>query len=150
MKEERQQQILKIVENYPVKTQEQLIGLLRNFGFKVAQGTLSRDIKELNIVKAQFEDGVYYYHSSDNNPYTHFRKLFLESNISVKIAGNMIAIQCKNAMAQAVSYAIDKAELSGVVATLARNDMVFVLCENSVRAKMQFRRFLRIKNVKEN
>ena len=138
MKNKRQEKILQLIERYEIGSQSDLREMLHSYGFRVAQATLSRDIRDLNITKIQSTDGTYRYVSSINkkNPYILFQKLYIEYAVSTRCSQNLIAITCRNRMASAISYALDHADIYGVVASLARFDHIFVLCHDNIRAKM--------------
>ena len=138
MKKKRQDTILSLIAAEEIPTQEVLRERMEEHGFAVTQATLSRDIRDLNITKIQSTDGTYRYVSSINkkNPYILFQKLYIEYAVSPRCSQNLIAITCRNRMASAISYALDHADIYGVVASLARFDHIFVLCHDNIRAKM--------------
>ena len=86
MKQKRQQQILKIISERDIKTQEELTDALKSAGFKVTQATVSRDIKELGLIKLSLSDGTYKYaitqeEKKDNNEHI---TIFSKSVISLR------------------------------------------------------------------
>ena len=120
-----------LVENNVITTQEELLDKLRENGMGVTQATVSRDIKELRIMKGMDRDGNYRYvlpekPSADLGD--KFKSIFAHSVKSADYAGNTLVIHCYIGMAQAACAAFDSMEWQGLVGTLAGDDTVFVLC----------------------
>lgn len=137
MKRERQAATLELIEKYPVTTQEELQLLLRESGFEVTQATISRDIKELKIVKATDEDGVYRYCINRGEQTDIMEKYYniIEHAVrSIDFAGNICVIRCENGMAQAACAAIDALQIEEIVGSLAGDDTIFVLCRTEKNA----------------
>ena len=106
-KAERLQTILRLVQEHPISRQEVLLEHLRNEGFEVTQATVSRDIRELCLVKAATTEG-YRYVSSRNesfNPKTQgrFETIFHESVLGVDYAGHVVLVKCYSGMAGTLS-----------------------------------------------
>ena len=105
MRYRRQNKIIEIIKKYEVETQEMLAKLLEDSGFKVTQATISRDIKELQLIKSQTADGKYKYVVGDtieNKPINdRFIKIFRETVQSINSSGNIIVLKtlsgCGNA-----------------------------------------------------
>ena len=96
MRLSRQNKILEIIKTNEVETQDQLLNLLRNAGYNVTQATVSRDIRELQLVKGQTRDGRYKYISGnyDNRPISErFIRIFKETIISWQSAQNLIVVK---------------------------------------------------------
>ncbi len=131
MKSERHAKILEIISNYGVDTQEELLKLLNDSGYSVTQATVSRDIKELRLLKAQSTDGGYRYVAGtkpqSGDMLGKFHNVFSQSIRDVDAVGNMVVIKCFSGMANAVAAAMDAMEWDGVVGTLAGDDTIFVL-----------------------
>ena len=131
MKNKRQHAIKEIIEANDVETQGELADLLLESGFKVTQATVSRDIKELRLVKAMSPSGQYRYMAgaAQGDEYlAKFYTIFSGSVISVDYAGNTCVVKCYAGMAQAACAAIDAMHFEGIVGTLAGDDTIFVLC----------------------
>ncbi len=143
MKKKRHALILQLVQSHEITTQEELLGLLRENGFDVTQATVSRDIKELRLVKTPSKNGPAKYAVSERESEGRFGKfyeIFSRSVLSTDSAGNLCAVKCYAGTGNAAGAAIDAMELSGVVGSLAGDDTVFVLCrtpEDAVRLKKQ-------------
>lgn len=134
MKKKRHELILKLIQEYEITTQDELLDLLRQNGFQVTQATVSRDIKELQLVKSPTKNGPTKYtvshHESQNKHARKFYAIFSQSVISVDCAGNMSAIKCYSGTANAAGAAIDSMHMAEVVGTLAGDDTLFVLCRD--------------------
>ena len=137
MKTRRHSKILELIQQHNIDTQEELLKLLRAEGYDVTQATVSRDIKELRLVKTLANDGKYKYStgkSESSDISLKFFSLFADSVLSVEVAGNMVALKCMTGMAQAVCAAMDSMQWDGVVATLAGDDTIFNLVRNEAAA----------------
>ena len=115
MKSQRHAKILELIKNRPIETQEELLGLLREGGFPVTQATVSRDIKELRLVKTLTPDGSYYYtaHAPAEKGEMSNRLLVLlsESVEGIDSAGNITSIKCHTGMANALCEFLDDLHL---------------------------------------
>ncbi|MBQ5608592.1 MAG: arginine repressor [Oscillospiraceae bacterium] len=131
MKSQRQAKILEIISNKNVETQEQLLAALQDAGFHGTQATISRDIKELRIVKELTSLGTYRYTTSSNELSgtfsTRMNTIFRECVVNFDYAQNIIIIRTLPGLASAAASAIDAMNMSAVVGTLAGDDTVMVV-----------------------
>lgn len=131
MKEKRQAAILRIVREQAVETQQQLAQRLREEGIEVTQATVSRDIKELRLVKILTGDGRYRYSAPPNrnagDEWQRACRAFREYVIGQVWTGNLIILQCLSGTAPAISQALDDLHWPEVVATLAGDNVVLVI-----------------------
>ena len=131
MKKKRQKLILQLIAESVIGTQEDLLLRLREAGLDVTQATISRDIKELRIVKLMDESGQYRYAVSDKpeeeNLEFKFRSIFVHSVKSADYAGNALILHCYTGMAQAACAAFDSMHWEGLVGSLAGDDTIFAL-----------------------
>ena len=131
MKKKRQELILQLITRSVVSTQEELLQMLRAQGLNVTQATVSRDIKELRIVKLMDENGQYRYAVSDKPEEDYlenkFRSIFVHSLKSADSASNTLVLRCYTGMAQAACAAFDSMHWDGFVGSLAGDDTIFVL-----------------------
>ena len=138
MKGTRQAEILQIISEQEVETQEQLLEELKKRGIFSTQATISRDIKELRLIKTQAPDGGYRYTTNAKNDMVDmsfkFHAIFAESVNSIDYAGNTIVIKCYHGMANAACAALDSIEWKGVVGTLAGDDTIFILMRDEASA----------------
>ncbi|MDR1002236.1 MAG: arginine repressor [Oscillospiraceae bacterium] len=132
MKNERQSKILELISTNTVETQEELMRLLSENNFRVTQATVSRDIRELNLIKRVGKDGRSSYSAAsakEPEAASKFYSLFGDFANSVDYGGNTVCISCSGGMAQAICASMDKLEFDGVIGTLAGEDTIFVLCK---------------------
>ena len=135
MKSQRQAKIMEIITNRNVETQEQLLALLQAEGFRGTQATISRDIKELRIVKELTSLGTYRYTTSNNEVAGSFsarlNTIFRECVTGFDYAQNIIVIRTLPGLASAAGSAIDAMNMSMVVGTLAGDDTVMVVMRDN-------------------
>ncbi len=135
MKSQRQAKILEIISNSNVETQEQLLAELQKEGFRGTQATISRDIKELRIVKELTSLGTYRYTTSTSDVSNSFTSrlntIFRECVIGFDYAQNIIVIRTLPGLASAAGSAIDAMNLSTVVGSLAGDDTVIVVMRDT-------------------
>ncbi len=138
MKNRRHAKILELIKEYDLETQDELLRYLREAGFDVTQATVSRDIKELRLVKTLTPSGKYKYSTGSettNNMSAKFYSLFTDSALAVDAAQNMLVIKCMNGMAQAVCASMDAMYWKNFVGTLAGEDTIFVVCKTEAAAR---------------
>lgn len=135
MKSQRQAKIIEIISTRNVETQEQLLAALQQEGFRGTQATISRDIKELRIVKELTSMGTYRYTTSTNEVAGSFTSrlntIFKECVVSFDYAQNIIVIHTLPGLAAAAGSAVDAMNLSAVLGTLAGDDTVMVVMRDS-------------------
>ena len=134
MKSRRHAKILDIIAEYPIETQDELLTRLKDEGYKATQATISRDIKDLRLVKTLGSDGKYRYVSASKNSTdirSNFSSLFASSVNSIDFAQNIVVIKTLSGMAQAVCAALDSNGYKAVVGTIAGDDTIFIACRSS-------------------
>lgn len=137
MKTRRHAKILELIKEFDIDTQDELLRYLRENGFDVTQATVSRDIKELRLVKTLSQTGKYKYSTGTDNANdmsSKFYSLFSDSVLSVEAAQNLIVVKCMTGMAQAVCASMDAMYWQGFVGTLAGEDTIFIVCRNDAAA----------------
>ena len=141
VKSQRQAKILEIISTINVETQEQLLQELEQAGFRSTQPTISRDIKELRIVKELTTLGTYRYTTAAKEVPTSFSNrlntIFRECVTRYDYAQNLVVIHTLPGLAGAAASAIDSMNLSVVVGTLAGDDTVMVVMRDN-NAAAQF------------
>ena len=128
MKVDRQNAILEIIGSETIETQEELARALLGRGFKVTQATISRDIKELHLVKVQIEDGSYQYAVNESSNVLNTERLlrvFKETVLTVQDAGNIVVITTIAASANAAAEVVDNMEIEAVVGCIAGDNTIF-------------------------
>lgn len=134
MKTRRHARILDLISEYAIETQDELLNRLKAEGYKATQATISRDIKDLRLVKTLGSDGKYKYVSAAKNSTdirSNFSGLFSSSVNSVDFAQNMVVIKTLSGMAQAVCAALDSVDYRSIVGTIAGDDTIFIVCRSS-------------------
>ena len=135
MKSQRQAKIMEIISNRNVETQEQLLQELQNAGFRSTQATISRDIKELRIIKELTSFGTYRYTTSTGETAGTFSSklntIFRECITNFDYAQNIIVIRTLPGLASAAASAIDAMSMSVVVGTIAGDDTVFIVMRDN-------------------
>ena len=130
--------ILKLIAQFEIATQEELLEKLKENGFNATQATVSRDIKELRLVKQMNKNGGYSYveGKSETEEYlSKFNVIFSHSVIASDYAGNTVVIKCHTGMAQAACATFDNMHWEGLVGTIAGDDSIFALCRTEALAK---------------
>ncbi|MBC8535554.1 arginine repressor [Feifania hominis] len=140
MKMKRHSKILDIIQNESVETQEALAERLKQAGYNVTQATVSRDIKELRLLKVQGEDGAYRYVAgvSENKPETppKYRTILLEAVLSVDYSGNIVVVKCHTGMGNAAAAILDSLHWPSVVGSIAGDDTImFVMRSEEASVK---------------
>ena len=139
MKNARQSEILKLIRAEEVETQEQLLALLREKGYTATQATISRDIKELRLVKEQTGQGTYRYAVTDRkssaDSEARLRNIFKEGVTSVDVAQNIVVVRTMPGLASAACSALDGMEIPGMVGSLAGDDTGILIMRDSASAQ---------------
>ena len=119
MKNLRQAEILNIVQSVDIETQEQMLEELKSRGISATQATISRDIKELRLVKVLTGKGAYRYAPSERKGAvtsdTRLRNIFKEGVISVDVAQNIVVVKTMPGLASAACSALDNMEIPGIL-----------------------------------
>ena len=139
MKNERQRLILEIVAQEDIDTQEQLQDRLQKRGVPCTQATISRDIKQLHLVKEPMGQGRYRYaasvHRHTLNVADKLRTIFRESIVSIDFAQNIVVIKTMPGLANAAGAALDGMSIPGVVGSLAGDDTALLIMRDTESAR---------------
>lgn len=130
----RQRIILDLIENIEIETQEELADYLLEKGIEITQATISRDIKELRLVKVLTSNGKYKYATIDNQyegANERLAKILKSSVLSVDRAENIIVIKTLPGAAQVCASAVDNFKIEGIVGTIAGDDTIFIVISRS-------------------
>ncbi|MGI6670838.1 MAG: arginine repressor [Christensenellales bacterium] len=147
MKSSRQTAILSLVEQQDIRTQEELAEKLRERGISVTQGTVSRDIKELRLLKVMSEGGGYKYATADRAEHgisERFVRMFVDSVISINYSGNIVVIRTLAGSANVAGEAIDNMRWSEILGTLSGDNTIFVVTRTPEDAPNVVERFREI------
>ena len=138
MKNDRQSMILEIISQENIETQEQLLVRLQERGITSTQATISRDIKQMHLIKEPVGHGVYKYAVSGNRTRLNFaeklRTIFRESITSIDSAQNIVVIKTMPGLANGAAAAIDKLNIPEMLGTLAGDDTCFVVLKDTQAA----------------
>ena len=138
MKNDRQAKILEIISTEKIETQEQLLDRLQAHGITSTQATISRDIKQLHLIKEPMGQGMYKYAVSGNRTKLNFAErlqtIFRESITSVACAQNIVVIKTMPGLASAACAAMDGMDFSFMVGSLAGDDTAFIVMRDTESA----------------
>jgi len=132
MRYSRQNRILGLIKEHEIETQEKLAYLLKEDGFDVTQATVSRDIKELQLIKKLSSSGKYKYTlgMTTDAPITdRFVKIFKDTILSVASSGNLIVIKTLTGCANAAAEAIDSLSLPFMLGTIAGDNTILIVVD---------------------
>ena len=135
MKNDRQAKILEIIEKEAIETQEQLIERLKEMGVKSTQATISRDIKQLHLIKEPVGGGQYRYavsaHKTKLNFADRLQTILRESIVAVDYAQNLVVLKTMPGLAGAAAAAFDGMEIAQMVGSIAGDDTVLVVMRDT-------------------
>lgn len=132
----RQAKIIELIKTFEIETQEELTHKLKKLGIDVTQATVSRDIKELRLVKVLSKNGKYKYEAIDNNKEAvseRLIKIFNSSIVSINTAGHLLVLKTLPGAAQISASAIDVLDIEDIAGTIAGDDTIFVAVKDITR-----------------
>ena len=141
MKNARQQKILDLIEKYDIDTQETLIKYLRECGYNVTQTTVSRDIRQLNLVKGISADGSYKYIAPGSvatreNNVPILNSAITDSIAKIEAACNIVVVKTFSGMANAIAVCIDSLHHNDIVGSVAGDDTILLVVKDADKAVM--------------
>lgn len=134
----RQRRIIELIKEKDIETQEELVALLQQSQFNVTQATVSRDIKDLGLIKSQTIDGRYKYSLVENaRPQTmgKFGNMFKEAVISITAAGNLLVIKTVSGTAGTAGAFVDSMSFDNVLGSIAGDDTILIVCDTHQSAE---------------
>ena len=138
MKLSRHSKILDLIAKYNIDTQEELARRLAEDGYNVTQATVSRDIKNLKLIKVLDDTGVYKYAQSGTKETAatdkNLNSILVNSVVDVNYAVNIVVIKTYAGMAQAVGYVVDSLELDEILGCVAGDDTVICVAKSEKNA----------------
>ncbi|MDR3207772.1 MAG: arginine repressor [Oscillospiraceae bacterium] len=139
MKVKRQTKLLELIADEDIETQEELSARLRDFGFNNTQATVSRDIKELRLIKVPAGSGRYRYAlpaaEKENTLDSRLRTIFRESVLSFENAQNLVVIKTLPGLGMAAAAAVDAMSLPELMGSLAGDDTAFLAFGDAAKAR---------------
>src|SRR6478752_1122961 len=137
-KGQRHIKIRDIITNNDIETQDELVDILKNQGFNVTQATISRDIKELHLVKVPLMDGRYKYSLPADqrfNPLQKLKRSLTDSFVGIDYAQNLLVMKTLPGNAMAIGALIDHLEWEGIMGTICGDDTCLLICRTTKDAK---------------
>jgi len=125
--------IREIIANQFIETQEDLVEALREAGFHVTQATVSRDMKELHLVKIPVEDGRYRYSLPADqkfNPYQRLKRALADHFVHIDYAENLVVLKSLPGTANAIAALIDNMEWPEIMGTISGDDTILIICRS--------------------
>ena len=147
MKSTRQAAILNLIDKHDIRTQKDLAERLKVQGFTVTQATVSRDIKEMRLLKVLSGMGEYKYATADQAEHSvsdRFVRMFVDSVISIQSAGNIIVIKTLSGSANVAGEAIDSMHWPEILGTLSGDNTIFVIVRDAQDAGDVVKKFYEI------
>jgi len=148
MKPNRHAQILKLIREYDIETQEELAKKLNETGFPVTQATVSRDIRELKLTKQANDHGGFRYALMENIPKDEegrFIRVLKDSFVSMDTADSIVVIKTAPGMAMAAASVLDELHLDEIVGSIAGDNTIMCVArshDDAVRVMENLRRML--------
>ncbi|MCL7746153.1 transcriptional regulator AhrC/ArgR [Halalkalibacter alkaliphilus] len=144
-KGQRHIKIRDIIVNNEVETQDDLVEQLRREGYNVTQATVSRDIKELHLVKVPMLDGRYKYSLPADqrfNPLQKLKRALMDSFVSIDRSDNLIVMKTLPGNANSIGALIDNLDWTEVMGTICGDDTILIICKNKEEGPAITQRFL--------
>ncbi|MEA3321076.1 MAG: transcriptional regulator ArgR [Bacillota bacterium] len=144
-KGQRHIKIRELITNSEIETQDELVDRLKSLGFNVTQATVSRDIKELHLVKVPLLDGRYKYSLPADqrfNPLQKLKRSLMDAFVKIDIAGHMIVMKTMPGNANAIGVLIDNLDWSEILGTICGDDTCLIICRTPEDAKDLSDRFI--------
>ncbi len=130
-KGQRHIKIRDIIANNDIETQEDLVFALKSAGYNVTQATVSRDIKELHLIKVPLSDGRYKYSLPADqrfNPLQKLKRNMMDAFVRIDSAGHLLILKTLPGNAMAIAALIDNLDWDDVVGTVSGDDTILVIC----------------------
>lgn len=146
MKGTRQFKIKEIITSRDIETQEELVEALRENGMQVTQATISRDIKELMLIKIPSITGSYKYalpgETQRPNPIHKLKRALQDHFIKIDHSENLVVMKCLPGTANAIAALIDIMESTEIMGTISGDDTLLIICRTKDDSKAVVKRFL--------
>ncbi|HEO8418713.1 transcriptional regulator AhrC/ArgR [Niallia sp. FSL W8-0635] len=144
-KGQRHIKIREIITNNDIETQDELVDELKSAGYNVTQATVSRDIKELHLVKVPLQDGRYKYSLPADqrfNPLQKLKRMLMDSFVKIDSAENLLVLKSLPGNAQAIGALIDNLDWDEILGTICGDDTCLIICRTAEDGKKISARFL--------
>ncbi len=138
-KEARHQLIRSLISETNVHTQQELQELLLKNGISITQATLSRDMKELNLVKVGVGDSHYETHAISKSRWEHRLRFYMEDAlVMLKVVQHQVVLKTLPGLAQSFGSILDAMQIPEIVATVCGDDVCLIICETPADAQSCF------------
>ena len=133
MKTKRQNEIIRLITSGDIETQEELASALRSLGYKVTQATVSRDIRELRLIKVPAKGGGFKYAKPERHEIAvseRLARILADSLVNVDSSGNMIVVKTLSGSANVAAEALDNLGWNEILGTIAGDNTIFIVVRN--------------------
>lgn len=120
-----------MIANNEIETQDELVDMLKEAGYHVTQATISRDIKELHLIKVPLHDGRYKYSLPADqrfNPIQKLHRALADAFVSIDGASNMLVMKTLPGNAHAIGSLLDRLDWEGILGTICGDDTILIIC----------------------
>ncbi|GGJ10317.1 MULTISPECIES: transcriptional regulator AhrC/ArgR [Paenibacillus] len=131
MKGQRHIKIREIITHQDIETQDDLVEALRQAGFQVTQATVSRDIKELLLIKIPTDDGRYKYSLPTDqryNPVQKLKRALVDNFLQIDFTNNLVVMKCLPGTANSIASLVDSMEWPQIMGTISGDDTMLIIC----------------------
>jgi arginine repressor len=150
MKGIRQYKIKELITKTTIETQEELVDALREAGLQVTQATVSRDMKELMLIKVPAEDGRYKYSLPQDqqrqNPINKLKRALIDHFTHIDFTENLVVMKCLPGTANAIGALIDNMEWPEVMGTICGDDTILIICRTKEKSSELVEKLLELLN----
>lgn len=150
MKGIRQFKIKEIITNNSIETQEELVEALRKSGMQVTQATVSRDMKELMLIKVPVAEGKYIYsipHDHQRqNPIHKLKRALLDNFVHIDFTENLVVMKCLPGTANSFGALLDSMEWQEIMGTICGDDTILIICRTKTQSSEVVERILELLN----
>jgi transcriptional regulator of arginine metabolism len=147
MKGQRHLKIREILNNQEVETQDDLVHALRNAGFQITQATVSRDIKDLHLIKVPLDNGSYKYSLPTEqrfNPMQRLKRALTDHFTSIDYTENLVVLKCMPGTANAIGMLMDNLEWNEIMGTICGDDTILIICRSKDQSQIVVNQILAI------
>ncbi|MEH7385497.1 transcriptional regulator ArgR [Bacillus sp. JJ1521] len=144
-KGQRHIKIREIITSNDIETQDEIVDILKSEGYNITQATVSRDIKELHLVKVPMIDGRYKYSLPADqrfNPLQKLKRSLMDAFVKIDSAGHMLVMKTLPGNANAIAALIDHLDWEEILGTISGDDTILIICETPEQTGTVSNRFL--------
>lgn len=144
-KGQRHIKIREIITSNDIETQDEIVDILKSEGYNITQATVSRDIKELHLVKVPMIDGRYKYSLPADqrfNPLQKLKRSLMDAFVKIDAAGHMLVMKTLPGNANAIGALIDHLDWEEILGTICGDDTILIICKTPIETEVISKRFL--------